>query len=139
MESIVIMESTADMYAPAILSLGVIAGLMLIQMLVVDVIGIRAKHVPGAPVPADHDNLLFRATRAHANTNESIAVFILLLLFCMISSASPAWVNGLAWTYLAGRAGHMLCYYANLKLARSMAFGVSLVALIGLLVVGIAA
>ncbi len=133
------MESIIEMYASAIWSMGATAGLLLVQMLVVDVVGIRAKHVPGAPVAADHNNLLFRVTRAHANTNESIGVFILVLLFGMASSAAPSWVNGLAWVYVAGRVGHMLCYYANLKLVRSIAFGISLVALIGLLVVGVAA
>ena len=107
--------------------------------LAVDVVGIRAKHGPGAPVAADHNNLLFRVTRAHANTNESIGVFILVLLFGMATSAAPAWINGLAWVYVAGRVGHMLCYYVNLKMARSVVFVVSLVALIGILVVGVAA
>lgn len=124
------------MYGPSILALGAIAGLLLLQILVADVASIRAGHAPGAPVPADHGNFLFRATRAHANTNESIAVFVLLVLFGVMSAAPAGWLNGLAWVYVAARAAHMLCYYAGLQLARSLAFGVGLLALIGMLIVG---
>lgn len=115
--------------------MGTIAGLFLVQILVVDFASIRAKHPPGTPVPVDHNNFLFRATRAHANTNESIATFTLLAVAGILSAAAPAWLNGLAWVYVLGRLAHMLCYYAGQGLARSTAFAVSLAALLGLFVV----
>lgn len=126
-------------YSATVLAMGVTAGLMLIQMLVADTAAIRAGHVPGAPVPTDHGNFLFRATRAHANTNESVAAFALLALFGIFTAATASWLNGLAWCYVGGRAGHMLCYYFDQRLARSAFFTVSLLALVGMLVVGLGA
>ncbi|NJO12894.1 MAG: MAPEG family protein [Gammaproteobacteria bacterium] len=116
-----------------------IAALFLVQLLVLDLTGIRAKHVPGTPIPADHNSFLFRATRAHANTNESIAAFILLTVIAVFASASSAWTNVSAWVYVAGRLGHMLCYYADLRAARSVAFAVSLLALLSLLLAALTA
>lgn len=126
-------------YAPTVLALGAIAFLLLIQLLIADVIGIKKGHRPGTPVEADHSNIHFRATRAHANTNESIAAFVLLVLLGLLSGASPAWLNGLAWTYVLARAAHMSFYYLGWQLPRSVAFAVSLVALFAMVVVGAAA
>jgi uncharacterized MAPEG superfamily protein len=111
------------------------ATLLLIQLLVLDLAGIKARHIPGTPVQPDHSSFLFRATRTHANTNESVAAFVLLAVVAIFTAASPAWVNACAWLYVAGRLGHMLCYYADLRLVRSVAFAVSLMALFSLLVV----
>lgn len=126
-------------YVPTVLAMTAIGGLFLVQLLVLDFAGIRARHVPGTPIAADHGSFLFRATRAHANTNESIAAFVLLTLVALLASAAPAWTNGCAWLYVMARLGHMLCYYADLRLARSVAFAVGLVALIVLFVVVVAA
>lgn len=124
-------------YAPLVFALLATATLFIIQLLVVDMASIKAKHVPGTPVLADHANFLFRATRAHANTNESIAAFVLPSIVAIFLSASPTWVNTLSWLYVAGRLGHMFCYYADLRIARSISFAVSLIALISLLLVTI--
>jgi len=79
---------------------------------------------------------LFRAARAHANTNETVAAFIVLVPFAILLSADPKWVNNLCIAYAAGRIGHMCCYYADLRKLRSMFFAVSFVALLGIFVVG---
>jgi uncharacterized MAPEG superfamily protein len=124
-------------YAPTVLAMGAVAALFLVQVLVVDFAGIKAKHVPGTPVTADHGDFLFRAVRAHANTNEGIAGFILLALFGMLSGAPPLALGWVAWTYVLGRAGHMACYYADLRTARSIFFGVGLAALLVMLPLGL--
>lgn len=126
-------------YIPTVISLGATAGLLLVQLLVADIVGIKARHRPGTPIEADHRNFFFRATRAYANTNESIAAFILLTLFGILSAASPSWLNTLSWIYVGARLAHMLCYYLNLQLLRSAVFAVGLLALFGMLVVGVKA
>ena len=126
-------------YASTVWAMGMSGALLLIQLLVVDLAGIKARHRPGTPVEADHGDFLFRATRAHANTNESIAAFILLVLFGVLSAASSDWLNALSWVYVVARVAHMVCYYAGFQLPRSVAFGVGLVALFGMLVVGLSA
>jgi uncharacterized MAPEG superfamily protein len=124
-------------YLPLALAMGATAFLLLVQMLIVDFAGIRARHVPGTPVPSDHNLFLFRATRAHANTNETIAVFILLAWFGLVSEARPSLLNVAAWVYVAGRAGHMSCYYLDWRAARSTSFAIGLIALWAMLVVDV--
>ena len=99
--------------------------------------GPRSSPEPGTSIAADHGDFRFRASRAQASTNESIAGFLLLALFGIFAAAPAGWLGALAWGYVAGRAGPMLCL--DLRLARSLSFGVSLLALVGLLGVGIAA
>ncbi len=133
------MQESLVPYASTVWAMGISGALLLIQLLVVDLAGIKARHRPGTPVEADHGDFLFRAARAHANTNESIAAFTLLALFGVLSAASPGWLNVLSWAYVAARVAHMACYYAGLQLPRSVAFGVALAALFGMLVVGVSA
>ena len=126
-------------YAPTLWAIEAMGGLLLIQLLVVDLAGIKAHHRPGTPIEVDHSTFLFRASRAHANTNESIAAFILLALFAVLSAASAGWLNVLSWAYVSARVAHMLFYYTGFQLLRSVAFGVGLAALFGMLIVGLSA
>lgn len=126
-------------YAPTLWVMVGVAGLLLVQLLVADVVGILRKHTPGMPAEGGHANLLFRLNRAYANTNETLAAFALLAVAGVLLGATPAWLNSLALLYIAGRVAHMLCYYLRWSTARSAAFGVSLIALLGMLVVDIQA
>ena len=129
----------AQTYSMTVLALGVLAVVMFCQLLLADVIGLRSGHMPGALAPADHDNLLFRATRTVANTNESIAIFILAILFCTMSGAPAAATAYAAWSFVIARILYAVCYYSNLKLLRSSVFGISLLAIAALLVIGCSA
>ncbi len=126
-------------YRATVAAMGTMGGLLLLQIIVLDIAGVRAGHVPGAPVTGGHDDFLFRAFRAHANTNESLAAFILLALFGILRTASPWGLNVCATVFVAARLAHMLCYYADVKLLRSASFVVAFLALVGMLVVGVAA
>ncbi|MBI5718820.1 MAG: MAPEG family protein [Burkholderiales bacterium] len=112
--------------------------LLVVQLIVADLAAIRSKHKAGYPIAADSTRFLFRSARAHINTNESIAAFALLGFVGVLLNASPAWLNGLAVLWLASRLAHMGFYYANWKPLRSLAFAVSLVALLGLAVTDLA-
>jgi len=126
-------------YQSTLLACVVLAGLMTIQLLVADVASIRAKHVPGMPVTDGHSSFHFRAVRALGNTNETFGLFLLLAVLAIALGANAKWVNLLAWVYVAARAGHMTFYYLRLGMARSTAFGLSVAAQLGLLVVVLAA
>jgi uncharacterized MAPEG superfamily protein len=126
-------------YRATVAAMGTMGGLLLLQMIVADVAGMRAGHVPGAAVSGGHDDFFFRAFRAHANTNETLGAFILLALFGILRTASPWGLNVCATVYVAARMAHMLCYYADIKLMRSASFVVAFLALVGMLVVGVAA
>lgn len=123
-------------YEMTIYALGALALLLFLQLLVADVVGIRSKHTPGTAIGGGHDDLLFRVSRTVANSNESIAIFILATLFCILSGASPAYTAYGAWGFVLARALYALCYYSNIQLLRSVVFGISILCLAGLLAVG---
>lgn len=125
-----------EAYKITVLVIGLLALIFLLQLLIMDIVGIKSGHIPGHPVPADHDNALFRSARALSNTNESVGIFILAVIFSILSSADPEWLNYGALVYFSGRVGHMVFYYSNLKLLRSISFGFSLLGLVGVLVAG---
>lgn len=122
-------------YTSSLAACTALGALVYTQVLVVDVAQIKAKHVPGMPVTDGHKSFLFRAVRAHANTNENLGLFLLLMFTAVLLQANTAWVNGLAWVFVAARALHMACYYARWGIARSVAFGAGLAAQFGLLIV----
>jgi uncharacterized MAPEG superfamily protein len=112
-----------------------LAGLLLVvQLIIADLTAIRNKHKAGYPIAADSSRFLFRAARAHINTNESIAAFALFGLAGVLIGASPGWLNGLSVLWLTSRVAHMAFYYANRKPLRSLSFAVSLLALLGMAV-----
>ncbi|WP_299775732.1 MAPEG family protein [uncultured Pseudoteredinibacter sp.] len=125
-----------DAYSMTVLVMGLMAALSFAQLLILDVAGLKGRHKPGHPIEVDQSSFLFRAFRSHANTNESVAIFILLAMFGIFSAASPNWLNNSAALYLLGRLLHMLFYYSNYSLARSVAFGLSLFGLAGMLIAG---
>ena len=124
-------------YKITLLVSGLTGLMMLIQILIADVAAIKEQHTPGYPVKPDHSSFLFRAARAHANTNESIAVFILFALFGVFSASNAFYLNAFSAIYLVSRIGHMCFYYGNIKLARSISFPFSLIGLIGMLITGL--
>lgn len=119
-------------YTPSVIALGAMGGLLVLQLLVLDLAGIRSGHKPGMPVEPDQASLLFRAARAHANTNESIGAFVALMLAGIMLGANAQWLNGLCWTFVAARVAHMAFYYAGRSTLRSAAFGLGLLAQLGM-------
>lgn len=130
------MQDSLSPYAPTILALGATGVLCLVQLLVFDATAILSRHQPGIPIEPDPGRFLFRSARAFANTNETLAVFVLLVVFGVYSGAPAQALNLFAWIYVAGRAAHMVLYWADLRVLRSVAFVVAVVALLGLLGVG---
>ena len=130
------MDTIFTTYSSTIFALGATATLALIQLLVADVVGLSRKHTPGTPVLGGHDDALFRVTRTVANTNESIAIFVCAILFCILSSASPAYTAYAAWTYVCARTIYAVCYYSNLQTMRSICFVIVALSLLALILVG---
>lgn len=126
-------------YQASILIIGLTGALSLLQLILFDFMAIKLKHQPGHPVENDHRSLLFRLSRAHANTNETMGVLILLFLFVLFTAANPLWVNGLMMAYFVSRVLHMIFYYAGWSFMRGLVFGGSLLSMIGLFVFGLIA
>ena len=129
----------ASTYGSVIAAYAVLAVAYLIQALVADVSAMRAKHVPGMPVISGHDDPLFRATRAQANTNENLPWFLLVTLAAMFAGVGTTAAGACAWTFVAARVIHMLAYYTDVRIVRSAGFAIGLLAMIVLLALTIAA
>lgn len=119
-------------YLPSVWALCCTGLLILIQLIIADVAGIKAKHRPGMPMEADARRFVFRAMCAHANTNESVACFMLFVVAGILANADSLWLNSFAWLYVGCRVAHMLFYYWHIPWLRSLSFGISLAALLGL-------
>ncbi len=130
------MESISN-YSSSVLALGGFGLLYFAQLLILDVAGLRAKHEPGSVIDGGHDDFLFRANRAHANTTESVGILILFALFAILGGADPTWTARALWAYVVARSLHAICYYLNIKALRSVAFALSLAALGSLFGIGI--
>jgi len=124
-------------FAPTIWALMFIGGLLLMQLLIADAAGLVSGHVPGTAVVSSHESFHFRATRAHANTNESIASFILLTFTGIAVGVEHQWLNWLSITYCVSRFAHMGFYLIGWGALRSVSFGLSLLALFGILIVDV--
>ncbi len=133
------MTEALQPYSSSVLALGVLGLLYVAQLAIADISGILRKHTPGTPVAGNHDDFLFRAVRAHANTTESIGAVILIAGFAILRGGDPAWVNGAVWLVLACRAAHTLSYYLDLRPLRTVAFAVGIVALVALFALGLQA
>ncbi len=128
------MDTLATTYLCALAAAVTLGFLIMIQFLMVDVVSIRNKQVPGMPVKGGHESFHFRAVRAHANTYENLGLYLLAFFCALLLGADAQWTAIAAWAFTVGRAGHMVCYYADWRIARSASFGLGLVAQIGLLV-----
>jgi uncharacterized MAPEG superfamily protein len=120
------------------LIIGVImAGALLLQLIIADIALFLQKHQAGHPLEPNHAHFVFRAVRAHANTNESISIYILLLLLGIFSHASADWLATFSGLYCLARLAHMCFYYFNIHIARSISFALSLIGLSGMFLTGV--
>jgi len=126
-------------YKTTVLILGMMGLLSFLQLLIADITGLKGKHKPGFPIEPDYRSFLFRSVRAHANTNETLTTFVLFALFGIFSAANAQWLNNFAIAYFVGRSLHMVFYYANVSLARSVAFVLALIGLLGMFIVSLSA
>ena len=126
-------------YFSTLQALVLLAVLFIVQLLVADVAGLMSKHTPGTAVTGGHDDFLFRAVRAHANTNESLAAFVLAAFTAVALGVDPSWTGRLVWGFVLARALHMSAYYADLRNLRSGAFVIGMVCMVALIGVCVAA
>ncbi len=123
------MSELAITYSSVLTGWVVIALMYIAQALVADLTAMRMKHTPGMPVESGHDDPLFRTTRAQANTNENLPLFVLVTGAAMLLGNSAGMTANCTWAFVAGRAIHMLAYYADLRPIRSVGFVIGFVAM----------
>lgn len=123
-------------FSTSIYALGAVSVLSLVQLIIADVTGIARKHVPGTAISGDHSDFLFRASRTVSNTNESIAIYVCALLFCIFGAASAELTAYAAWGYVVARVAYAACYYSDYRTLRSVCFALSLLSILALILVG---
>lgn len=92
-------------------------------------IGAKGQMGPRDDLPEPTQDLS-RARRALANLQETLPIFLTLAVLTIIygTQGGLALVGG--WLYFAARVAHVVCYMRKLSPWRSIAYAVSLVALI---------
>lgn len=70
----------------------------------------RAGALSGPVLPADDDNLLYRIDRAHMNSVEALAPFVVPAVLAMLVGVRPTTLAALVWTYTAIRLVHIAVY-----------------------------
>lgn len=70
----------------------------------------RAGAPSGPVVPADDDNLLYRIDRAHMNSVEALAPFVVPAVLAMVVGVGPTTLAVLVWGHVAIRLVHLVTY-----------------------------
>jgi uncharacterized MAPEG superfamily protein len=123
------MPELATTYSSVLTAWVVMALMYTVQAIVADLTAVRVKHTPGIAVASGHDDPLFRTARAQANTNENLPMFILITTAAMLLGHSVTMTVICTWVFIAGRAIHMVSYYADLRPLRSTGFVVGFVSM----------
>lgn len=78
----------------------------------------RAGALSGPVLPADDDNLLYRIDRAHMNSVEALAPFVVPAVLAMMVGVGPITLAVLVWLYAAIRLVHLAVYLRGGKAAK---------------------
>lgn len=70
----------------------------------------RAGVLSGPVHPADDENPLYRIDRAHLNSVEALAPFVVPALLAMMVGVGPALLATLVWLYVLIRLAHVAIY-----------------------------
>jgi len=70
----------------------------------------RAGALSGPVLPADDGNRLYRIDRAHMNSVEALAPFVVPAMLAMMVGVGPTTLAVLVWTYTAIRLVHVAVY-----------------------------
>lgn len=70
----------------------------------------RAGALSGPVLPADDDNRLYRIDRAHMNSVEALAPFIVSAVLAIMVGVGPTTLAVLVWAYIAIRLAHLAVY-----------------------------
>ncbi len=106
-----------EQYASSIVGLAL---LCLIPIVLANVVGPMkgiAKAVGGPVTDARDDNALFRVDRTHANSVESIPIFVLAAILGMFAGISAWWLGLLVWVFMAARIAYSVVYLRGGPLA----------------------
>ena len=72
----------------------------------------------GPIIPADDDNPLYRIDRAHMNSVEALAPFVVPALLAMMVGVGPTTLAVLVWVHVALRLVHLAVYLRGGKAAK---------------------
>lgn len=137
------MQTGFEPYFTALLGIGVLLLLVLIQWLIASRFkASQSGAVPGKPPQnLTHQDFTFRAWRTHQNTLENLGTMLGASFFAVLVGVSTGIVAALVWTMVVARIIHMILYYAiatdKNPSPRSYFFIIGWLANLGLVIVGI--
>jgi uncharacterized MAPEG superfamily protein len=70
----------------------------------------RARALSGPVLPADDNNLLYRIDRAHMNSVEALAPFVVPAVLAIMLGVGPNTLAVLVWLHVAIRLVHLVVY-----------------------------
>ncbi|BCE03368.1 MAPEG family protein [Marinicellulosiphila megalodicopiae] len=124
-------------YFLTFVALIVIAFIFLLNVFIFDATSIIKKQQPGFPIEPNHESFLFRSHRALSNLNETLSLFLILAFVGILMQVNSNWLGFSALVYSISRFLYVVCYLFNIKLMRSMCFGIGLLALCCMFVVNV--
>lgn len=107
-----------DAYSLSILGL---LGLCLIPLVLANIVGPfkgKAKLVGGPVADARDDNIVYRLDRTHANSVESIPIFVAPAILAIMTGVGSGFLATLVWAFLALRIAYALVYLRGGALAK---------------------
>ena len=84
------------------------------------------------PTPPDMPAWIKRCDRAHQNAVETLVPFAALVLIAHVANASNETTAMWAMVFFFARAAHAVVYWLGIPFVRTLAFGVGLVATLGI-------
>ena len=114
--------------------LAALATLIVTQVVIATAAAGRAGHTPGVVIAEGPSSFAFRAQRAHQNTLENVVPFALALAAAVAAGGTSYLIDGAVLGFVAARVAHASAYYVGVRVPRTAAFAVGLVAILALVV-----
>ncbi len=127
-----------EMYSTSIVGLTLVC---LIPIILANIVGpLKGKaQLTGGPVAdARDENPLFRVDRTHANSVESIPIFVLIAILAMLVGIGAWWLGLFVWVFLAARIAYAIIYVRGGPLGRGGSLRTLLHVLGSLATIGVA-